>query len=77
MFLKILLISLAMLSLSMLGLMLNILVKKKGRFPAYRVGHNKNMKKIGIDCVKHEELRCHRKKLKEAKECAGCEQLLA
>ena len=72
MFLKILFITLILLSLSMLGMMLNILVKKKGRFPAYRVGHNKDMAQLGLKCVKHEEIRCHNKKLKQGKGCAGC-----
>lgn len=72
MFLKILLMTLGLLSLSMLGMMLNILVKKKGRFPAYRVGHNKDMAQLGLKCVKHEEIRCHNKKLKQGKGCAGC-----
>jgi hypothetical protein len=55
----------------MLGMALNILIRKKGKFPAYRVGHNKNMKKLGITCVKHEEIKCHKKQLREAN-CAGC-----
>ncbi len=69
--LQILIISIALLSLSMLGMALNILVKKKGKFPAYRVGHNKDMKKLGISCVKHEEIKCQRKRLKDAG-CEGC-----
>ena len=68
-----------MLSIAMLGMGLNILVKKKGRFPQYRVGHNKNMNKIGISCVKHEEIKCHKERLK-AKEkndpCVGCQQIV-
>ncbi len=71
MFLKILIITLVLLSLAMLGMALNILVKKKGKFPAYRVGHNRDMHKAGITCVKHDEIRCHNKKLK-GKGCAGC-----
>ncbi len=73
MFLKILIITILLLSLSVLGLMLNILVKKKGKFPAYRVGHNRNMHKLGISCVKHEEIKCHNKKQKDVAECAGCQ----
>jgi len=72
MFLKILLISLVLLSLSMLGLMLNILIKKRGKFPEYRVGHNRAMRQQGISCVKHDEIRCHNKRLKEDQACAGC-----
>ena len=75
MFFKILIIAIVLLSLSILGMMLNILVKKKGKFPAYQVGHNRDMHKLGIACVKHEEIRCHNKKLKEGKDCTGCQQL--
>ena len=74
MFLKILILALIIIGLSMLGMMLNILVKKKGRFPAYQVGHNKNMRKLGITCVKHDEIRCHKEMLKEGKGCVGCGQ---
>jgi hypothetical protein len=73
MYLNLVIISLVLLSLAVLGLMLNILVKKKGKFPAYRVGHNKEMQKLGITCVKHDEIRCHKKNLKE-KDCEGCQQ---
>ncbi len=72
MFLKILIIAIVLLSISMMGMMLNILVKKKGKFPEYRVGHNRAMRKEGITCVKHEEIRCHNKRLKENQGCAGC-----
>ena len=72
MFLKILIIAIVLISFSLLGMMLNILVKKKGRFPEYRVGHNKAMRKEGITCVKHDEIRCHNKRLKENQGCAGC-----
>jgi len=72
MFLKILLIALVLLGISMLGMMLSILVKKKGRFPEYRVGHNRAMHQKGISCVKHEEIRCHNERMKKAQGCAGC-----
>ena len=72
MFLKILLISVVLLSLSMAGMMLNILFKKKGKFPEYRVGHNRAMRKEGISCVKHDEIRCHNKRLKQTGGCTGC-----
>ncbi len=72
MFLKILIIAIILLSLSMTGMMLNILIRKKGRFPEYRVGHNKAMRQKGITCVKHDEIRCHNERLKENRGCAGC-----
>jgi hypothetical protein len=73
--LKILLITIAFLSLSLIGMALNILLRKNGRFPAYRVGHNKNMKKLGISCVKHEEIKCLKKNIEEGN-CAGCDEIL-
>ena len=73
MFLNILIISFILLCLAMAGMAITILVKKKGRFPAYRVGHNRNMNQMGIHCVNDEELRCHNKQSKE-KECEGCKQ---
>lgn len=76
MFLKILFLTLVLISFSMLGMMLNILIRKKGKFPAYRVGHNKNMSRLGITCVKHDEIRCHQKYLKDEGGCAGCEQII-
>jgi hypothetical protein len=72
MFIKILIITIVMLSLAFLGMMFNILVRKQGKFPEYRVGHNRQMAKKGIKCVKHEEIRCHRERLKQAEGCAGC-----
>ena len=75
MFLKIVIIAIVLVGISTIGLMLNILVKKKGKFPAYRVGHNQDMRKLGISCVKHDEIRCHNKMLKEGKECDECQQL--
>lgn len=71
MYLNLLIITLVLLSLAMMGMMLNILVKKKGKFPEYRVGHNKAMRKKGVSCVKHDEINCHRKVLRE-NGCTGC-----
>lgn len=89
MFLKILIVATGLLSLSVAGLMLNILIRKGGKFPAYRVGHNREMARIGITCVKHEEIQClkagqvtHLKSVKsnaesgEPEMCAGCQQLV-
>jgi hypothetical protein len=73
MFLNILLLSFVLISIFMLGMALNILVKKRGKFPAYRVGHNKDMARLGLKCVKHEELRCHKARMKErVPDCSGC-----
>jgi len=74
MFLNILIISFILLGLATAGMALGILVKKKGRFPAYRVGHNRDMHQRGIHCVKDEEIRCQKEEFKE-KDCRGCQHL--
>jgi hypothetical protein len=55
----------------MTGMAFNIIFRIRGRFPSYRVGHNKNMKKLGITCVKHEELKCYGKKGTDSCETCG------
>jgi hypothetical protein len=67
---KIFLITLIFIALAFAGLALNILVKKNGRFPSYKVGHNRDMKRMGITCVKHDEIKCYRK-LKDTA-CESC-----
>jgi len=71
MYLQLLVISIVLIGIALLGMMLNILIKKKGKFPEYRVGHNRDMHKKGIACVKHEEIRCHKERMKQ-EGCAGC-----
>lgn len=61
-----------LLGISFLGMALNILIKKNGKFPAYQVGHNKDMKKLGISCVKHEEIKCFKKLKKGEEGCGSC-----
>ena len=72
MFLTLLLISFVLLSLAFLGMAIKILVKKKGRFPQYKVGHNSDMAKMGVKCVKHEEIRCHKARLKDKEVFEAC-----
>lgn len=74
MFLNILLLSTVLIGISMLGMALNILVKKKGKFPAYQIGHNKDMSRLGVKCVKHIERNDHRTRRKESG-CEGCQQI--
>ena len=60
----------------MLGMALNVLVKKKGKFPAYQIGHNKDMHKAGISCVKHDERKDHRKRLMDnGEDCGACAKI--
>lgn len=48
---KVILLALALLSIGILGMAVNIVFRKK-RFPETHVGHNKEMKKRGIVCAK-------------------------
>jgi hypothetical protein len=67
-----LILSLVLISIAMIGLGINLLFRKNGKFPAYQVGHNKDMARLGIRCVRHEEIKCHNKRMKE-KGCATCD----
>lgn len=68
------LVSIGALGLCMAGLAFNMLVRKNGKFPETEVGKNKNMRKLGITCVKQEEMNC----LKQSKpndaapDCSHC-----
>lgn len=55
----------------MLLMAVKIFIKEKGRFTQYMIGHNKEMRKIGITCVKHDEIKCHNKS-KKAEGCGSC-----
>ncbi len=75
-FLKLLLLSIGLLSIAMLGFSINILVKKKGAFPETRVGHNSEMRKRKIYCIKTEQLRIDKgldiKSKHVSTNCDGC-----
>jgi len=71
MFLNLLILSVILLALAMLGMSISILVKKNGKFPVFQIGHNADMRKMGISCVKNEEIKCFKKQLKK-KDCTGC-----
>jgi len=79
MFLNILIITFILLTIATAGMAVSILLRKKGRFPAYRVGHNRDMHKMGLRCAKDEEIRCYRKELemreRKDKGCDGCQQI--
>jgi len=67
---KVLIISVILLGIAMAFLAINILIRKNGRFPVYSIGQNKNMHKLGITCVKHDEMKEHRKLREDV--CCGC-----
>ncbi len=46
-----------LLGLAFIGFGINIFFRKNGRFPETSVGRNSEMRKKGITCVKHDEIR--------------------
>ncbi|MGC9470567.1 MAG: hypothetical protein ACP5D1_03375 [Bacteroidales bacterium] len=61
MFLKLVILSLLLLTFSILALASGILLKRNGRFPVISIGKNREMKRRGITCPRHDELICHQK----------------
>ena len=52
---KIFLVSLLIISIGVIGMCFNIIFRKDGRFPDYEVGHNEDMKKLGIRSPRHSD----------------------
>jgi hypothetical protein len=75
-FLELLLLSVIIVAIALLGLATQIIFKKNGKFPNFRVGHNREMRKKGIYCVKAQEkiiLKEYRKKGEKSNpECVNC-----
>lgn len=55
--LAVILASVVLVGLCVFGLCFNIIFKKDGRFPDSEVGHNKEMRKRGIVCMREEDER--------------------
>lgn len=53
--LKIILLAVALVSIAMLGLATQILLKRGGKFPNTHVGGNKHLKKQGIPCAQTQD----------------------
>lgn len=58
MLLKIFIITIILVSIAVLGLAFRILLIKDGKFPDTHVGHNPQMRKLGISCSKDESCLC-------------------
>ena len=74
--LKLIGVTFAFLALAFLGLGIRILFKKNGSFPEHRVGHNKEMRKRKIYCVKTQDKIEQNKIKKEQREKRLAEKLL-
>ena len=59
MFIKLFLITGVVVAVSFLAMGVSIFVKKNGKFPSFEIGKNKEMRKLGITCAKHDEIKCH------------------
>jgi hypothetical protein len=58
--LKVIIISSILLGIAFLGLAFRILFIREGRFPQTSISKNKQMRELGITCVKHDELKCYK-----------------
>lgn len=68
MFLEVFILSVVLIAIAMVFLGTQIILKKNGKFPNTSVGHNPNMRKLGITCAKCEEVKnCKLAKLKSEK----------
>jgi hypothetical protein len=58
MFLKLLILTGLLVSITLLGLGIRLLLKRGGGFPETHVGHNPEMKKRGLGCAKLTDTGC-------------------
>ena len=59
MFIKLLILSIVLVTIALLGLGIKILFTKGGRFPETHVGRNKEMARRGIKCAQSIDVGCH------------------
>lgn len=68
---KIFLLALVLVAFCVIGLCFNIIFRKNGEFPQTEIESNVEMKKLGIRCVKAEEMALHRRGSKDKPSCEG------
>ena len=68
---KTFLLAIAIVALCVFGLCFNIIFRKDGAFPEYEVGSNKEMRKLGIRCMKEEMAEMDRKERPVHASCTG------
>lgn len=68
--LKLIAIAAGILFIALLGMGVKILFHKTHKFPETSAGHNKELRKRGVSCPKHDEIKCWGKK--KNNECATC-----
>lgn len=68
--LKLIALAAGILFIALLGMGVKIIFHKSHKFPETSAGHNKELRKKGIGCPKHEEIKCWGKK--KSNECSTC-----
>jgi hypothetical protein len=71
MFIKLLLPAILIVAIALLFLGIRMLIRKNGKFPETEVGRNKEMRKLGIQCAKAEEIKC-RRDVEQNSACGSC-----
>ena len=66
--LQVFLIVAVLVAIAVVGLSIGVLIK--GKFPDTHVGHNADMKKLGITCAKNEGNLCQGRS--KSADCQGC-----
>ena len=65
------LVTLVLVGLGVFGMCFNLLFRKDGHFPEYEVGSNKEMRRLGIRCMKEEMEDLDRKERPLHAACTG------
>ena len=65
------LVTLVLVAVGVFGMCFNIIFRKDGAFPEYEVGSNKEMRKLGIRCMKEEMAEMDRKEHPVHATCTG------
>ena len=60
MYVKLLIPAILIIGIALLFLAIRMLIQKNGKFPETEVGRNREMRKLGIQCARVEEIKCRR-----------------
>ncbi len=58
MFLKLIILSSLIIAFALVAMGIRILFSKRRNFPEYHIGHNREMKKLGIKCAQNTDIGC-------------------
>jgi len=73
MFIKLMIPAILIVAVALVFLAIRMLIQKNGKFPETEVGHNREMRKLGITCARVEEIKCRREVDRQpGSGCASC-----